>query len=72
MIDIDLILVAVELALLVAFAVMASRVDVSLESSNPLANPFPTTREPARRQGVQEADLPRFVFRDRAPSISPA
>jgi hypothetical protein len=72
MFTIDALLVAVELALIVGFAVMVSRLEIVTSSSSPLGEPFSAAPLPDRPQGVQEEDLPPFVFRAPAPSFNPA
>ncbi len=71
MITLDTILVAIEIALFIGFGLMVSRLDFSADSPKALGVPFAISPLPDRPQGVQEEDLPRFVFRNPAPSLNP-
>jgi len=68
----DVLFVAIEIALIIGFAVMVSRLDIATPSPSQLGEPFSASRLPDRPRGLQEDDLPRFVFRDGAPSLNPA
>ena len=68
----DILFVAVELALFIGFAALVSRLDIATPSPSLLGEPFSAARLPDRPRGVQEDDLPRFVFRAPAPSLNPA
>jgi len=72
MITFDTVLLAIELVLLIGFGLMVSRLDFTSDSRNPLGDALTTPILPHRPQGVQEEDLPRFVFRTPAPSLNPA
>ena len=67
-ITIAFIAVGVSLAVASGFALRAARIDMAASSSWPLGSTFVNLDRPARPRGVQEEDLPRFVFRDRVPS----
>ena len=63
----------IALVFVAAVALVAGRVDVESSSSWPLSGMFVSPRLPDRPRGVQEEDLPPFVFhsearrRDRGP-----
>ena len=63
MITFDTILLAIELALLIGLGLMVSRLDFTPDSPSPLGDALTMPILPQRPQGVQEEDLPRFVFR---------
>ena len=58
--------IAVVLAVVLSFA--AARVEVATSSTSSLGALLDTASMPARPRGVQEEDLPRFVFRGEAPA----
>ena len=72
MIVIALVSLGLGLALFVAIAFSIDRVTIASNGTDFLGSAFVLPMTEAKRpRGVQEADLPRFVFRDR-PWTSPA
>jgi hypothetical protein len=62
---ITLVSLALTLALIVGLMSSLDRAGIAGSSPGVLGIPFLTAERPTRAQGVQEVDLPRFVFRDR-------
>ena len=58
--------IAVVLAVVLSFG--AAQFDVATSSTSSLGALLDTGSMPARPRGVQEEDLPRFVFRGEAPA----
>ncbi|MFL5673288.1 MAG: hypothetical protein ACJ77C_14470 [Chloroflexota bacterium] len=65
MIVITLISLALAFALVVGLALSLDRAGIATTSPGVIGIPFVAPDAPARARGVQEEDLPRFVFRDR-------
>ena len=66
MIVIALVSLALGLAIFLALAYALDRVGVAANGADALGNAFVLPmKEAGRPRGVQEEDLPRFVFRDR-------
>jgi hypothetical protein len=63
--------IAVVLVLVVGIALSAPTVETPGLSTWTLGNMFVGARPSDRPRGVQEEDLPRFVFKDTAPAAAP-
>lgn len=61
--------IVVGIVLVAAIAVVAGRVDIESAPSTPLAGMFMFQRPLDRPRGVQEEDLPPFVFHSEATAI---
>ena len=68
MIAIVILMILVAVVLAAALSIAASRVEVATSSAGALGAFFVSPAMPARPRGVQEEELPRFVFRDRLAS----
>jgi type IV secretory pathway protease TraF len=71
-IAIVILMVLVAVVLAAALWIAAARVDVATSSSGALGAFFVSPGMSARPRGVQEEELPRFVFRDRVASPATA
>jgi hypothetical protein len=69
MIDIIAISFVVGFALVVAIAVAAGRVDVETSSTTSLGTLFMVQRPLDRPRGMQEEDLPPFIFHSEASAL---
>ncbi|HEX6868427.1 MAG TPA: hypothetical protein VF119_06460 [Candidatus Limnocylindrales bacterium] len=66
MITIVIVLAVIGVALAVGMSFAAGRVEVATSSTSLLGALLDTGSMPARPRGMQEVDLPRFVFKSEA------
>ncbi len=63
--------IAILFVFIAAAAAVARRLEIESSSAWPYSGLFMSPRLPDRPRGVQEEDLPRFVFKETAPTASP-